>query len=111
MPSSKKSKSKGHANDVERKVFYMSPETYIGEGGSGKPEGGTGKKLEGEKTAVIDIAKAEANEDGEFDVEVDFTGSIASFCERLSSTEEECDALASAKTRANPCPKSYQSSH
>lgn len=43
MPSSKKSKSKGHANDVERKVFYMSPESYIGEGGSGKPEGGTGK--------------------------------------------------------------------
>ena len=60
------------------------------------------QKLEGEKAAVIDtIAKAEANKDGEFDAEVDFTGSIASICERLSSAEEECDALASAETRAN----------
>ena len=47
MPSNKSKQSssakKGHKNDVERKVYYMSPESYIGEGGSGKPEGGTGK--------------------------------------------------------------------
>jgi centromeric protein E len=55
------------------------------------------QKLEGDKAAVVDTMKAV---DG-VTVEKDFAGSIATLVERLQAAEEECEALASAETRAN----------
>lgn len=56
------------------------------------------QKLEAEKGAVLHtLSQTEGFEaEGE-----DFTGSIALLCERLSAAEEECEALASAETRAS----------
>lgn len=54
------------------------------------------QKLEGERAAVIDnVTSLEKN------VNKDFVGSIAIVVERVQAAEEECDALASAETRAN----------